>query len=133
MSFVQQHNLYEIQLHMQNTRKQIDSLIQRVGEINQQVRILQKEQEELLRAIQRIIHEDDTYSLATTTDNTDGESVQNQGDQNKHNAPGVSSDNKKHQIQSVFLQHHNVERTKQDNNRISNKHHTHDQHIVSVI
>ena len=79
---------------MQNTRKQIDTLIQRVGEINQQVRILQREQDELLRAIQRIIHEDDTYSLATTTDNTDGESVQNQGDHNKHNAPGVSSDNK---------------------------------------
>ena len=38
-----------------------------------------------------------------------------------------------HQVQSVFLQHHNVERTKQDNNKISNKHHTHDQHIVSVI
>ena len=77
---------------MQNTRNQIDTLIQRVGEINQQVRILQREQDELLRAIQCVIHENDTYSLATTTDDTDGESVQNQGDHQKDNASGVSSD-----------------------------------------
>ena len=79
---------------MQNTRKQIDTLIQRVGEINLQVRILQREQDELLQAIQRIIQEDDTYSLATTTEDTDGESVQNQGDHQKDNRSGVSSNNK---------------------------------------
>ena len=38
-----------------------------------------------------------------------------------------------HQTQAVFLQHHKVESTKQNNNKISNKQHTHDQHIVSVI